>query len=286
LLVYTFSMLSMGIAHLCAAASDAGRINPSWQARCNRMVLPECTSPTSPTSPSSPKRTVVAAAPRRCPFCVDHLWKPARANHCRSCNTCVFRRHHHCTWIRNCVGWGNLKVFLVFLSYAMIALGTSLALLLNGACCHLSRLWRGSLPGERPLLCLYCCSCAAVASGAGFLWAAAGLKAQLRCLRENRTPLEEVRGLQGDPAAANLQQQLREVFGPKWWLWPLPFPAGTKPNYSEQVFYTHPLTGNFGVAPNSALSTSTEGWEHRKPQSQNRTLLSTIEHSGVFKRRK
>jgi hypothetical protein len=38
--------------------------------------------------------------------------KPARYYHCRQCKKCIYRMDHHCSWVGNCIGQYNSKVYL------------------------------------------------------------------------------------------------------------------------------------------------------------------------------
>lgn len=41
--------------------------------------------------------------------------KPIRSKHCPKCGMCIARLDHHCTWINRCVGYGNHRIFVIFL---------------------------------------------------------------------------------------------------------------------------------------------------------------------------
>lgn len=88
------------ISHIRAAFSDPGRIpegmNPPFQSEHMEM--------------------------KNCEKCLGkETWKPMRAHHCRECGFCVFKMDHHCPWVNNCVGHRNMKYFLQFVLYIMLA---------------------------------------------------------------------------------------------------------------------------------------------------------------------
>ncbi|KAF2098232.1 zf-DHHC-domain-containing protein [Rhizodiscina lignyota] len=58
-----------------------------------------------------------------------HFQKPARSKHCSICKSCISRSDHHCVWVNNCVGRGNLRWFLALLlsTSILVAYGAYLA---------------------------------------------------------------------------------------------------------------------------------------------------------------
>jgi hypothetical protein len=61
-----------------------------------------------------------------CSHC--QTYKPDCAHHCRICDRCVSRMDHHCPWMNNCIGAGNMKHFTLFLIYVWTASALALVL--------------------------------------------------------------------------------------------------------------------------------------------------------------
>ena len=45
-----------------------------------------------------------------------------RARHCNICDKCVSRFDHHCPWVDNCIGRGNIKRFYFFILTQLVYL--------------------------------------------------------------------------------------------------------------------------------------------------------------------
>ncbi|CAE8619587.1 unnamed protein product [Polarella glacialis] len=227
---YTLSMSAMGVAHIAAMASNAG------------VIVPPAVAPAE------------AVSPRYCEHCPGRSWKPARAHHCRECDQCVFLRHHHCILIQNCVGWGNQKVFLVFLLYAAQALIFSAVLLVMAVCCWLWATWE-----EGPTLRLVptlCCLLAASCTSWGLRSVQEEVEEQWHSLRSNRTPIEQQReffGLQEASFQEFWAVRLQQILGKNRWLWLLPVPSGTAPDFMDKVYHVHPIMGLLMEASSSVL---------------------------------
>mmetsp|Transcript_116922 Transcript_116922/g.268330 ORF Transcript_116922/g.268330 Transcript_116922/m.268330 type:complete len:709 (-) Transcript_116922:166-2292(-) len=57
---------------------------------------------------------------RVCVICRRH--KTMRSHHCKDCGRCVDRLDHHCPWIDNCVGVGNQREFVCFITQLLGAI--------------------------------------------------------------------------------------------------------------------------------------------------------------------
>jgi hypothetical protein len=51
---------------------------------------------------------------------------PLRAKHCKICNKCIATLDHHCSWVGNCIGEKNKRLFIIFLTIHSITLGSGI----------------------------------------------------------------------------------------------------------------------------------------------------------------
>lgn len=57
---------------------------------------------------------------------VCECMRPPRAWHCDTCNICVLKRDHHCTFMACCIGYYNHRYFMLFVFHLFIAMIVSL----------------------------------------------------------------------------------------------------------------------------------------------------------------
>lgn len=58
----------------------------------------------------------------------------AKTRHCRQCNKCIQQFDHHCTWLNNCVGQSNYRLFFSLL----MTIGVALTVATTNNCLALS----------------------------------------------------------------------------------------------------------------------------------------------------
>jgi len=61
---------------------------------------------------------------RYCEKC--EAWQPPRSSHCKHCKRCVLLRDQHCPWFNGCIGFGNMKPYLLFFLFLIGYLSTSI----------------------------------------------------------------------------------------------------------------------------------------------------------------
>lgn len=57
---------------------------------------------------------------RYCDLC--QLKQPERSWHCIKCNVCIVRRDHHCFFYSRCIGYYNLRFYILSLAYTSISM--------------------------------------------------------------------------------------------------------------------------------------------------------------------
>ena len=68
---------------------------------------------------------------RFCQTCNAQLgcvYRPPRASHCHTCDSCVEKFDHHCPWVGTCIGKRNYSSFLLFLTSTSLAALFALAI--------------------------------------------------------------------------------------------------------------------------------------------------------------
>jgi len=65
-----------------------------------------------------------------CAYC--KVIKLERSHHCRRCKRCYLKMDHHCVILNSCVGYGNYKLYLVFLFYTTLMLLFAIITLFEG----------------------------------------------------------------------------------------------------------------------------------------------------------
>lgn len=165
----------------------------------------------------------VQAAVRYCEKCL--AIKPDRSHHCSVCDNCTLKMDHHCPWVNNCVGFHNYKFFLLFLGYAVTYCLWIAATSLR----HFLRVWlrreqeENTAAAKYHLLFVFFVSILFSLSLSSLFWYHVWLLLHNRStLEQFRAPMFENNRSDPDGWSMGRLNNVREVLGPDWWLWPLP----------------------------------------------------------------
>ena len=151
---------------------------------------------------------------------------------------CVQGMDHHCVWMANCIGTGNLRDFVLFLSWMLVgslyAAAVAASVLLHCwsevpiSMPHNAGLWRSVAALVQPFVHLAVPPSLVMAFSVLVLSAGANtgialmLMAQLRLMWRGTSYLESLKLRPSAAPAASGWQNLRQVLGPSVWLWPVP----------------------------------------------------------------
>ncbi|XP_022231412.2 palmitoyltransferase ZDHHC15B [Drosophila obscura] len=158
---------------------------------------------------------------RYCAYC--RIIKPDRAHHCRTCQRCILKMDHHCPWVNNCVHFHNYKFFVLFLFYSSLYCLDILVTLLH----HLHHEWGFDFDNVTmdSLLTMVPLVFAMIFSSAALIM----LGIHIYFVLVNRTTMESahspifcVAGRTRKNFSLGRCANFCEVFGYRWYLWPLP----------------------------------------------------------------
>eukprot|EP01071_Lankesteria_metandrocarpae_P008795 Lankesteria_metandrocarpae@DN5056_c0_g2_i2.p1 len=114
LVLWILSLWSYG----ASAFRDPGLVSDWFEGKAAELGLP--------VAGSSEER--LGYSPGYMQFCTRcRRNRPQRAHHCDSCDSCVLRMDHHCQFINNCVGYGNMKAFILWIFWTVVLSGFVLA---------------------------------------------------------------------------------------------------------------------------------------------------------------
>ncbi|KAG8432475.1 hypothetical protein GDO86_016932 [Hymenochirus boettgeri] len=155
---------------------------------------------------------------RICKIC--KVIQPDRCWHCKTCNICVLKKDHHCIWLNNCVGFSNYKSFILFCLYSSLY---CLFISVTSAQ-YMVRSFTEMQSGKYENTAIFILF---VISSLVFIALKYLLVYHLRLLIRNKTSLEHHRpptfstGVTAQTFSFGFRQNIRVVFGEKWWLLPV-----------------------------------------------------------------
>ncbi|ORY02973.1 zf-DHHC-domain-containing protein [Basidiobolus meristosporus CBS 931.73] len=174
-------------------------------------------------------------------FCnICEVIKPSRCHHCSTCNRCILKMDQ----INQCVGWGNYKLFYLFILY------TSLFCILVVASIIPPLVHRAKSGNTIDTQWGIILAVAAVA-GSGTLLLT---RYHTKLLLNNQTTIEDLQSTRSGGNNENIydlgrENNWRAVMGNVWWLWFVP----TSNSVGNGLHFPNNCTDDLGMMNNVSL---------------------------------
>lgn len=175
-----------------------------------------------------------------------NVYKPPRSHHCSICNSCYLKMDHHCILLNICIGYRNYKTFYLFLvSNAIYFIGETIIFLIELFFVNKTKLnctfyIIGIIFGTTVGLF---CSIMTIFHTIFILRNETSIEWQVLEAFLNESNFDHLNVFQEGPLAEKKLTKIRdrkklnpyflgyyqnfiEVFGDKWFLWPLPYHTG------------------------------------------------------------
>jgi len=178
---------------------------------------------------------------RHCKWCLKY--KPDRCHHCRICKSCVLKMDHHCPWIMNWVEWGNHKYVFLLVVYAVSATSYIGVTVLASVQASVNL----DMPHFNRFLLVLCLMLSFIMGSLMIVFLLFHTWLMLRGMTtieycEKHSIESSGQTYKGSPYDRSVFENMKEVLGPRWYLWPIPIDRAVGDGIHYQVSSSFEVT--------------------------------------------